>query len=115
MNINLENIDKIGYEGDFSNIIHKHNPEIELFKKIICKYGIYEIVKKNFKEIVDEAKKDGELENLKKTLLSICDAPDDVKENLKKGVKDIKKGMKNVLSGKIPTIFKKNEAESKTN
>ena len=107
MNIDLDNIDEIGYKGDFSLIIDKHSPEIELFKKIICKYGIYEIVKKNFKHVVQEAKNNNELEKLKASLLFICDAPDDQRENIKKGVKEMKKAMKNVLDGKIPTMFKK--------
>jgi len=110
MKLNLDNIDKIRYEGDFSKVIREHPKEIELFKNIICKYGIYQIVKKKFIEIVAQEKANGEIEKLKRTLLSICDAPDDQKEQLKKGIKDVKNGMKNLLSGRMPTIFKKNES-----
>ena len=106
INLNLDKIDEIKYIGNFNKVTKDNMEAIELFKKVICKYGIYEVVKKNFKEIVDKAKKDDEeLYNLKKKLFSICDAPDDLKENLKTGLKTMKKGMKNVLSGKIP--FKK--------
>ena len=65
------------------------------------------IVKRNFKQVVEEAKNNNELEKLKASLLFICDAPDDQRENIKKGVKELKQGMKKLLDGKMPSMFKK--------
>jgi len=106
MFIDFDKIDKIGYKGNFKKIIHNHKEEIELFKNIICKYGIYEIVKENFKKVVEEARNNNELDKLEASLKFICDAPDDQKENIKKGVKELKKGINNVLHARIPTILK---------
>jgi hypothetical protein len=92
------NIDNIRYDGDFESVIHNHRKEIELFKKIICNYGIYEIVKENFIKVVEESRKNDELDKLEASLKFICDAPDDLKENIKQGVNKLKK----VLQGKLP-------------
>jgi len=100
--LTLDSIKKIRYDGNFDSVKHDQMKVIELFKKLICKYGIYEIVKKNFIEAVNEAKKGGkeELEKLNKELLSICDAPDDDRETMKKGLKTLK----NKLTSKLPFI-----------
>jgi len=105
MYLNLDNIEQIKYVGDFSSVIKEQGPSIDLFKKLICKYGIYEIIKENFKEVIDDAKKNpGEIEKLKKTLIAICDAPDNEKENLKSGLKGIGESL---LSGSLLNPFKK--------
>lgn len=107
MYLNLDKIEEIKYVGDFSKVIKEQTVAIELFKKIICKYGIYEIIKENFKEVVDEANKNAEeLKKLKGTLLAICDAPDNQKENIKIGLKTIKNTL---LSASIPNPLKKTE------
>jgi hypothetical protein len=70
--LTLDNINRIGYRGDFKKIKSEQVQVIELFKKIICKYGIYEIVKKNFIEAVNEANDSEESKKFKSELLSIC-------------------------------------------
>jgi hypothetical protein len=72
-NLRIENISRIGYKGDFREVKGEQFQVIELFKKIICKYGIYEIVKKNFMEALNKATASGQIKNFKKELLSICD------------------------------------------
>jgi len=65
--ISLDNIDTMKYTGDTGSIEKELTEPIALFKKLICEYGMYEEIKKQFKLKVgrlDEEKRKATLNKL---------------------------------------------------